>query len=332
MEDEKGKKTQLFVGLRKANGQIGYLSESLSIPEFFEMVRPLDHQERVLVDFAPVIETLHALHKDAGDQTVISKYKSMYSYWHDSISYSDFRIRLPKCESLSVAANELLATLEDRIAEHRRAYKSRRIVESSENLRVILALEKEVNIVIDTLLCFIHSKASLEIASFKRDVVLGEYCRRLLAVLEGLLAQVLDYSTYNDRFKLENDSLLFHLAFVENCVIDSYSQLLPNFESKEDLRLVVLRSGNSCEVTHGHNDRYMEVVTRYRVPDQNELKMARVLRDLCYKVRSVNGLINTLKHEVVRWDPSEHSIEELKGLIRLAPPGSKPLIALSGRG
>lgn len=324
MEGEKGKKTQLFVGLRKANGQIGYLSESLSIPEFFEMVRSMDHQERVLVDFAPVIETLHALHKDAGDQAVISKYKSMYSYWHDSISYSDFRIRLPKCESLSVAANELLATLEDRIAKHSLDYSSRRLGESSANFRVILALEKDVNIFIDTLLCFIHSKASLEIASFKKDVVLGEYCERLLAVLEGLLAKVLDYSTYNDRFQLESDSLLFHLAIVENCVIDSYSQLLPNFGSKEDLRLVVLRSGDKHEIRDGRNERYMEVVTRYRVPDQNELNMARMLRDLCYKVRSIAGLINTLKHEVVRWDPSDHSIEELKGLIRLAPPAANP--------
>jgi uncharacterized membrane protein len=324
MEGEKGKNTQLFVGLRKANGQIGYLSESLSIPEFFEMVRPMDHQERVLVDFAPVIETLHALHKDAGDQAVISKYKSMYSYWHDSISYSDFRIRLPKCESLSVAANELLAVLEDRIGNHSRDYKSRRLVESNANLRVILALEKDVNIFIDTLLCFIHSKASLEIASFKKDVVLSEYCERLTAVLEGLLVNVLDYSTYNKKFELESDSLLFHLAIVENCVIDSYSQLLPNFESKEDLRLVVLRSGVNREIYDGRNECYIEVVTRYRVPDQNELKMARILRDLCYKVRSVDGLISTLKHEVVRWDPSDHSIEELKGLIGLPPPATNP--------
>ena len=319
MEGEKGKSTQLFVGLRKANGQIGYLSESLSIPEFFEMVRSKDPEERVLVDFAPVIETLHALHKDAGDQAVISKYKSMYSYWHDSISYSDFQIKLPKCESLSIAANELLATLEDRIANHSRDYKSRRLVESSANLSVILALEKDVNIFIDTLLCFIHSKASLEIASFKKDVVLSEYCERLVTLLEGLLINVLDYSTYNDKFKLESDSLLFYLAIVENCVVNSYSQLLPNFESQGDLRLVVLHSGVNKEVWYGRNENYMEVVTRYRVPDQNELKMARMLRDLSYKVSSVSRLLSTLKHEVVRWDPSEHSIDELKGLIRLSP-------------
>lgn len=176
-----------------------------------------------------------------------------------------------------------------------------------------------MNIVIDTLLCFIHSKASLEVASFKKDVVLGEYCTRLFTVLESLLSKVLDYSTYNDRFKLESDSLLFHLAITNNGVIDSYSQLLPKFGVKEDLRLVVLRSDNSHEFTDGYNDRYMEVVTRYRVPDINELKIAKVLRDLCYKVRSVSCLINTLKHEIVQWDPSENSIEELKDLITALP-------------
>lgn len=319
MEGEEGKKTQLFVGFRKANGQIGYISESLSIPEFFEMVRPSDNHGRVLVDFSPVIEALHALHKEAGEEAVISKYKSMYSYWHDSISYSDLQIRLPKCESLSVAANELLAILEDRVSKHSRAYKGRRIGDSNENLKVILALEKDVNIVIDTLLCFIHSKASLEIASFKKDVVLGGYCTRLLSVLEDLLTKVIDYSTYNDNFKLESDSLLFHLAITNNDDVDSYGRLLPNFGIKEDLRLAVLHRGESYEVTDGRNDRYMEVVTRYRVPDGNELKIAKVLRDLCYKVHSMSGLIHTLKHEVVRWDSSENSIDELKDLICLPP-------------
>ncbi|MFJ2379487.1 hypothetical protein K1T36_19590 [Pseudomonas protegens] len=331
MEGEKGKRTQLFLGFRKGNGQIGYLSESLSIPEFFEMVQPLDHQGRVLVDFSPVIETLHALHKKNGDEAVISKYKSMYSYWHDSISYSDTQIRLPKCESLTKAANELLVTLEERIAKHSTSYTSRRTEQSSKNLSIILELEKEVNIAIDTLLCFIHSKASLEIASFKKDRILGEYCTRLLALLEGLLVKVLDYSTYNNSFNLESDSLLYYLAFVDNSVTDSYSQLLPNFENKEDLRLVVLRSSSDQRTIDVYNDRYMEVATRYRIPDQNELRMAQVLRDLCYKVRSVNELINILKHEVVQWDPSENSVEELKALIHLESPDSSPLVALSGR-
>ncbi|WP_412461757.1 hypothetical protein ACK2SD_07285 [Pseudomonas sp. SC11] len=319
MESEKGKKTQLFVGFRKTNGQIGYLSESLSIPEFFELVQPSHNSERVLVDFAPVIETLHSLHNKAGDEAVITKYKAMYRYWHDSISYSKLDIRKPKCESLCETANDLLGILEDRINSHSLAYEHRRTGSSSKNLQTILTLEKEVNIAIDTLLCFIHSKASLEISSFKKDWVLGDYCNRLLKVLEGLLIQVLQYDTWNERFELESDSLLFHLAMTDGSVIDSYSQLLPNFDRNKDLRLDLLHRGQHND-TRDRNDNYIELVARYRVPDRNELQMARALRDLYYKVRSVNSLINTLKNEDVEWESSEHSIEELKKLISHTPP------------
>ncbi|QXH56597.1 hypothetical protein [Pseudomonas maumuensis] len=319
MDNEAGKRTQLFVGVRKTNGQIGYLSESLSIPEFFELVRPRDHHAPVLVDFSPVIEALHSLHNNAGDEEVITKYKAMYSYWHDSISYSNIQIRAPKCESLSKAANELLITLESRILNYSNAYRHRRTGDSSKNLTIILALEKEVNIAVDTLLCFIHSKASLEISSFKKDMVLGEYCSRLLKVLGSLFNEVLEYKTYNNQFQLGRDSLLFYLAMTNIRVVDSYSQLLPHYENNQDLRLGVLHRGERNNAWDGY-DNYEEIMTRYRVPNDNELKMAEVLRDLCYKVRSVNSLINTLKDEFVEWESSENSIEELKSLISFAPP------------
>lgn len=320
MEEETGNKTTLFLGLRKPNGQIGYLSESLSIPEFFEMVRPVDHQTNVLIDFFPIIETLHALHKDAADKAVITKYKSMYNYWHDSITYRNLQVRLSKSENLCLAASDLMSILEDRIEKHSLDYRRRKPNKSNESLDIIKELEKDTNIFIDTLLCFIHSKASLEIESFKGEVMLGEYCNGLLSVLKNLLVKAVDYSTYNEKNELESDSLLFHLAIVDQNAVNSYSQLLPNYSNREDLRLVLLRRGTTRSIWGERDESCVEILTRYRVPDHDELTIARILRDLCYKVISVAKLISTLKHEVVQWDPSDHSIEELKSLILPLPP------------
>ena len=42
------KKSELFIGIRKTNGQIGYISDGLNLPEFFELLRPVDNEIKVL--------------------------------------------------------------------------------------------------------------------------------------------------------------------------------------------------------------------------------------------------------------------------------------------
>lgn len=165
--------TKLFIGLRRENGQIGYLSEGLAIPEFFELIRPKPETRHDLVDFSPVIEALHSKHDKILEQSIREKYNAIFNYWQESKTYSKIEIKLPKFESLSQFSNELIASLQFKIDETKNKFSHRRMAKPDENIAAIKIIKNDCNAYIDVLLCFIHAKASLEIESFTKDVVLG---------------------------------------------------------------------------------------------------------------------------------------------------------------
>jgi len=82
------KKSELFIGIRKTNGQIGYISDGLNLPEFFELLRPVDNEIKVLVDYSPIIEKLHSLHSTQNDDAVLNSFNSLYNYWQDARTYT----------------------------------------------------------------------------------------------------------------------------------------------------------------------------------------------------------------------------------------------------
>jgi hypothetical protein len=309
------KSTQLFIGLRRENGQIGYLSESLSIPEFFDLIRPIENKGKVLVDFSPVIETLYSIHEKSVEQSIREKYNSVFNYWQESKSYSKLEIKPPKFENLSILSNELISTLQFRLDSYKNQYKHRRIGNPSENLSLIKSISSTANIYIDVMLCFIHSKASLEIESFKKDVVLHQYCSYLGDIISDLLNQVVEFSTWNNKFALDDSSLLYFLAFSTNEDVRSYTQLLPNFDSSQDLRLLLLSQYKPQDHYNHLNEQAKKIEIEYRNPHHCELEMAKILRDISYKISSLSKLINYLKVGGVQWDQSENTVEELKELI-----------------
>jgi hypothetical protein len=308
-------KTQLFIGLRRGNGQIGYLSESLSIPEFFDLIRPTEDKGNVLVDFSPVIEILHSAHEKSTEQSLREKYNSVFNYWQESKSYSNLQIKLPKFESLSMLSNELIVSLQFKIDSYKSQYKRGRNGTPAENLCTIKAIESTANIYIDTMLCFIHSKASLEIESFKRDAVLHQYCEYLRNIISELLTLVVEFSTWNNQFRLNDSSLLYFLAFNTREDVESYTKLLPNFDSSQDLRLSLLKESEPQDSYNNFSEPVKKIEIVYRTPHNCELEMARILRDIAHKVSSLSKLISHLKSGDVEWDQSENTVEELKELI-----------------
>ena len=66
---------KFMIATRNKKGQIGYLSEGLSLPEFADLFKPKG-EVQVLVDYSPVIEELHKLHKAASSEDVLKKYKA----------------------------------------------------------------------------------------------------------------------------------------------------------------------------------------------------------------------------------------------------------------
>jgi hypothetical protein len=308
-------KTQLFVGIRRKNGQIGYLSESLTIPEFFDLIRPSNEAGNSLIDFSPVIEALHSIHEKRIDQSIREKYNAVFNYWQESKSYSKPEIKLPKFESLSLLSNELISSLNSRIEDSKKGYSHRRIVDSAKNLQVIKTIQRDADAYIDILLCFIHSKASLEIESFQNDVVLSRYCEYLKGVISGLFNDVVEYSAWNNCYRLNDSSLLYHLAFNDNSEINYYTKLLPSFDCSQDLRLSLILKGRAEDSFNHLNERSTKLEAEYRTPDSQEIESARMLRDLLYKISSISELLKQLKEGGVNWNPSKDAVEELKQLV-----------------
>ncbi|WP_229623315.1 hypothetical protein [Vibrio parahaemolyticus] len=308
-------KTKLFLGLRGENGQIGYLSESLSIPEFFELVRPKSETKYDLVDFSPVIEALHAKHDKIAEQSIREKYNAVFNYWQESKTYSKLEIKLPKFESLSQLSNELITSLQFRINESKRGYSHRRTTDQEKNTTTIKNIENDCNVYIDVLLCFIHAKASLEIESFKKDVVLGRYCDFLKEVISDLYNRVVEFSTWNDRFELDDSSLLYHIAFNNNEELNHYTKLLPHFDTSQDLRLQRMIASRSEPMYSHRNEPITRIEIEYRSPDNYELEAAKILRNLLHKINSISELITKLREGNVDWNPSEDGAEELKQLL-----------------
>lgn len=308
-------KTQLFVGFRRKNGQIGYLSESLTIPEFFELVRPSNDTGGSLVDFSPVIEALHSAHEKDVDQSIREKYNAVFNYWQESKSYSNLQIKLPKFESLSLLSNELINSLQFRIEESKKKHSHRRAANPDENLKIVRSIQKDSDAYIDTLLCFIHSKASLEIESFKNDVVLSQYCGCLKEIISSLFCEVVEYSTWNNDFKLHDSSLLYHLAFNDESEVGYYMKLLPAFDCSQDLRLFLVGKSRKEDSYNFQNEQSTRIEIEFRNPCWQERESAKILRDTLYKVNSVSKLLERLKEGEVDWNPSDDTAEELKQLI-----------------
>lgn len=308
------KSTQIFIGLRRDNGQIGYLSEGLTIPEFVNLIQTNKECEHSLIDFSPIIDALHSNHAKSVEQSIREEYNSVFNYWQESRSYTDIQIRMPKFESLSLLSNKLIVSLQTKINESSARYTHRRTTDPGKNLQVVKAVANDCNVFIDILLCFIHSKASLEIESFKKDVLLSRYCDYLREVISKLFSSAVEYSTWNDIFALDTSSLLYHIAFNENNEINTYTKLLPFFDESKDLRIDLLSRSHS-EKFNNHEGLINRTEVDCRMPDYQELEAAKTLRDLLFKINSISELIDRLKKGDVKWDPRQDLVEELTQLM-----------------
>jgi hypothetical protein len=291
--------TTLFLGLRKSNGQIGYLSEGIKIPEFFELIQPKENNISVLIDFSPVIEKLHSLHNNHYEEEIKIQYNSLYNYWQDAKTFSDTKIILSRSESLSSSANELLNKLHIMLDKKKSQFWSAN--GNRNKLVVVRSIKSDCDIYIDTLLCFIHSKASLEVSSFKRDHILKNYCDFIKGIVSEIYFQVISYN---------NKSLFHYLAFEKNTELQSYLDLEPSQESAEDFMLNIIKKTNPEEYNDGYSS-MRQVIIRYEYCDNDKLMMAKILRDLMYKINSISRLLIMLKEDNIEWVSNTEITKEI---------------------
>lgn len=297
------KNTELLIGLRKPNGQIGYLSDGVKIPEFFDLIFALENRRPALVDFAPVIEKLHSLHCKQNDETVRNKYNSIYNYWQDAKTYTRESIKLSKSEQLSCSSNELINELQIRLQEKKdHFYRSQ-----NNQISIIKALQQDCDMYIDVLLCFIHSKASLEIESFKLDTVLRSYSDFLEELLHELFSRVIKSGR-------DSESFFKYLAFESSGELQTYLDLINPGDTEDQFLLRVIRRNKSSEHWDERFGCGQVVSIDYDNFNRDHVEMARVLRDLLYKIGSISKLLSLLKEQNVEWSPNENA-EQLFALL-----------------
>jgi len=298
------KKPELFVGVRKTNGQIGYISEGLNIPEFFDLLRPGNNEVNILVDYSPVIERLHGIHNKYNDEAILNSYNSLYNFWLDAKTYSKESLKISKSEELSKSSNSLINELQLRLQKKQSAFYSDR----DSQLSILNYIKSDSDIYIDTLLCFIHSKASLEIESFKKDIVISSYADFLHKLVQELFVRVTEVGCYNESF-------FRCLAFEKRDELASYLELTESQESTDEFLLRSLNSERPVEYWDQHQGSMKQVIIQYKSFDYNQLNMAQILRDLLYKINSIRKMLELLKSGNVEWDESDEAVMALKKFL-----------------
>jgi hypothetical protein len=295
------KNTELFLGLRKSNGQIGYFSESLNIPEFFNLVCNQKQEINILIDFSDVIEKLYSLHEKQNKTKMIDEYKSLYSYWSDSITYDDKSIKSQKQEKLSSSANDLLTKLKNHISSNDSEFSSES--NNIKKLKIVKELADNSNIFIDVLLCFIHSKASIEISSFKLDKTITNYCDFLKQIVK---------KSYNNTIRSNCDgSILDYFAFENVSKLEEHLLLKEQKISTDSYILNHIKKLNPQDNYDNNHLQMREVLVLYKKFDYNEIQIVDILKDLMYKVKSISLLIEKLKNNGIEWDTDVESKKEL---------------------
>jgi hypothetical protein len=300
---------KFMIATRNKKGQIGYLSEGLSLPEFADLFKPKG-EVQVLVDYSPVIEELHKLHKAASSEDVLKKYNVMFNYWQDAKSYTKESIKVAKSEELSRQANFLINELQLKLQKDGRELSVKWRSSLHELRELANSIKRDSDIYIDTLLCFIHSKASLDIDSFKGEAVLSGYGRFLQDFMSDIYTRFLRYGR-------QKDSYLKFIAFEQPEKLPHYLNLENQGETSNQFLLRVLKE----QKTNGGHDEdqghYREVSIRFDSFSNEFVSIVEVFRDLLYKISSVNAFLEKLREGSHQWDDSSESVDELRENIRL---------------
>lgn len=300
---------KFMIATRNKKGQIGYLSEGLSLPEFADLFKPKD-QIQVLVDYSPVIEELRKLHTVASSEDILKKYNSMFNYWRDTKSYTKESVKISKSEELSRQANYLITDLQVELQKLGMELRSKWASDFYQWRGVVSSIQRDADIYIDTVLCFVHSKASLDIDSFKAEVVLSGYGKFLQEFISEIYYRLL-------RDSRRGESYLKFIAFEQPDKLQDYLNLEGQGETSEQFLLRILKEQEPHDGYDEYDGNYREVSIRFDRFRPGFVSAVEVFRDLLYKISSVNAFIERLREGDYQWDDSSQSVDELREHIRL---------------
>jgi len=303
------KKELLHLTLRKENGQIGYMSKGITVPEFYSLIQPkqnINITSNILIDFYPIIDKLYSLHTQKQNDDIYIKFHTLYSYWSDGKTYKKESVILSRSEKLAELSNELLNILKLKLNNnpYTRQDDSYQKLEKTKNFL------EYTDMYIETILCFIYSKASLEIESFQHDKVLTDYIEFLEKTINNLYFQALKNPPHNEVY---NYDFFRYLALKETNELEYFLKLHGEKYSISDFQIYLF---TQLQINNYNNQRHRnEAVLSYSYYDEYEIKIAILLRDTLFKIMSLSELLKKLKEGNIEWSSENNQIQELESFL-----------------
>jgi hypothetical protein len=283
------------------------MSKGIPIPEFYNLVQPKQENisVNVLIDFYPIIDTLYSLHTQNKNHEIDVKFNSLYNYWSDGKTYRKESIILSRSEQLAQLSNELLTILKIKLKENPFDWQD----DSYRKLEKIKNFIEYSDMYIETILCFIHSKASLEIESFQKDKVLTDYVKYLQQIIIKLYFNAID----NPKDKLYNSNFLKYLALQKSDELKNFLKLHGEKYNTSDFQIYLF---NQLQLNSYYDNNYQtsnySANLIYKDYENDEIDIAILLRDTLFKIESISQLLEKLKKGNIEWSADNNHIEELK--------------------
>ncbi len=303
-----------FIGTRKANGQIGSISQGLDPVEFIELFKEKG-DVKVLVDYSPLIELLHDLHKSSNEREARDECNSMFNYWQEAKTHEDRQYRINCSSILTAKASDLINKLQQKLRNYQRdggLTCNLHINQMHGAFQIVEALKIDAEMYMDALLIYIHSKASVEINSFKKDTVLSSYGEFLQKVIQEMYESVAVR-----RAGARPESFLKYLAFERPSDFQQHMALSGGGETRDEFILRVVQGCNPCQVGNQEMGYPMEVATHYDSFWPQLMSIIEMLKELLQKIQSINNLLKLLRAGGVEWDADGTSADDLRAVLQL---------------
>jgi len=310
------KQELMHLTFREKNGQIGYMSKGISLPEFCDLIQPKQQNINVLIDFYPIIDTLYSLHTQKQNDEIYVKFNSLYSYWNDTKAYKDKQIILSSFQQLKLSSNELLNILKIKLETYNR-YDSQNYINNHhlstyDKIKKVEELINYSDMYIETILCFIHSKASLEIESFQQDKVLSDYVKYLKQIISKLYLETIGNRQNNKPYDYD---FFQYLALEKSNELENFLKLHGEEYNISDFQRYLF---NKLKLYSYYENNYMRYNASldYKHYDNNEINTAILFRDTLFKIKSIGRLLEKLKKGDIEWSSDNNDIKGLKSYLK----------------
>lgn len=292
---------QYSVVTRRADGKFRNFSEGIKVPELVALIQ---HKHvpaiAVLPDFAPLLEQLHSLHAEYHEHQIEIAYSTLFYLWRDANTFTDKDFRKARCHNLIERATQFLHEL--RAPSDATATAIRTAQDENNRYFFSERLEHLGDLYIVGLLCAMHSKASLELSSFKRERALTDHAYHLLHLVQQIYHGRVGYSVQQG--SLSKTSVLYSLAMARHDEVDSLLSVLPAEVRATNLRVQYLDINVGAQYQIIGRDGYSRVlpgVIWERVSDW-EISALKRVRNLLQKIQRVIAFLKRLKAGDVQWD------------------------------